>query len=219
MKTIALALLLVPSIAAAREYSVAGGAAVHVVRASSFDALSTSDAMTFGELAFGVEEDLELFGVIDHVGLDLRWSTGSTSAESFSLLRADLGVHDFQLGLSARHDLYSWLGVYVRGALGVARAELRLEDRVGGETWASDSDWAHTTQLGVGSELAATPVGLSGLSVGLRFEAGVSTTGDFAFSARRSPAGEGVPLDTRAAGLGDLDLDGLTYRFVAFGRF
>ena len=205
--------------AAAREWELEGGAAMHWLSSSGVDAAASADLLTLGELGAAVEV-LRGLPVVDRLFAELRWQSGSTSATDFGAFDARLDLASVELGVRAVHQLWPRVRVYVHADLGRTRGELAITGS--GSSRLGSVDWTTSASAGAGAELTVFQQAASDphpdFALGVRLELGYAATGQMAFSARPSSTSD-VPLAARAAPLGDLDADGVVLRFGVFGRF
>jgi hypothetical protein len=221
--TAILATTLGAGVAEAREWEASGGYAIHVLASPGLDAAATSDVISFGELSAGVEvlRDLPL---VDRLVVEARWQEGSTSASDFDLYDASMTFDELELGVRAVRLLVPHVRGFVHGDLGGVHGALAIHGLGASGGGLSDSDWALSGYVGAGLDLAAYQQQAEDphpdFAFGLRLELGYQVTGALSFAGHAdTPDAVGAPLDTRAAGLGDLDAGGAVVQIAAFGRW
>lgn len=224
MRKLVIALcLLAPATAAAREYEISIGSAVHVARSSSLDAVSEDDAMPFAD--FGAAVRVADAPFLDGLYAEARWQIGGSYATDFGNVDTDLTLQVMQVGVKGMRKVYPRLRAFARADVGLVNGELTMESwGSGGESRIFDEDWAACAYAGAGIDLTALQAGEDArnpdLAFGFRLELGWLAAGSLSYAAKPDyPDDDLARVDTAAAPLGSIDASGYTVRFSFVGRF
>lgn len=207
-------------VARAERVDLSIGTGANWTNRQSVDALTDDNSHSVFTLraAAVLPELILLPGFVTEV--ELGWDASKAEGLSYQQISGELDTDILTVAGRLRRQLWKRIGAYGRVGMGIAWAELALQDIGGASSTAiRDTDRAFTSMAGAGAELD-----LSGnpevLSLLLRFEIGYAAQASFDF--RSTPArtsGDELTLDARAVSLGSINTSGPQLRFVLGGRF
>jgi len=226
MKSLALLLLLVPSIASADD--VDGGSA----RSSTWSFDIGSHIRWFGDTSAAIVTTDAMPGVrmtvgrsltsttVKHreldVGLFGRYVYGSVSGTMFGNLDTALSQHLLGGGVRTDAPIFRWFSVVGQAELGMARTALRVDlDEM---TPADDAHWSPYLAASLGGELRFSEGKRLDVSLGLDVGYLVTVPTELHALPGDRPDEE-LSIATTFAGVGKLDTRGMTYSMSLRGRF
>jgi len=223
MRQLVFLLMLLPSVAAAREYEVTLGMTMQLHHDASMDAVSTTDMreMPTYTVATNLPDVLPLVHAYGEAG----FAFGGVAASALGLYETSFDFEEAWLGARVVRQLHRQVGAYGRVGVGFVHGELAIESTgVTGASTLRDGDYAPTTRLAVGVEglLVRAKKGWKDpdFALGLQVELSYVQAGELSFAAQPDyPDDDLARVDTIAAPLGTLDASGPAWRFAVVGRF
>jgi len=200
---IAIALVLLTTLAHAGDNEVSVGFSDRALRTSSANAV-TRDSLAGGTLGYARGID-----VAPLPGLSLRaegnFAWGEADGVMFQALGTELRTLAFTVGARAVYELVPHIVASARLDVGAARAALAIRDDAGHS--ARDNGWGALTQAALGLDLYA--LYRPRLTLGFRFELGYIATTSIGMTATPdSSSDDTLQLQMTAASLGGLNLSG-----------
>ncbi len=225
---LAVAILILPSTVAARDWTITVGTTAQIAADREFDPLAKEDDIVLAHLEVG----MELEELLPGLNVELAYEPGGKYDALFEgsspWLNAELNIHRIVLGASFRMELSTWFSAVGRLAGTLDFAHLSLHDANNEYL----SDWANA-KLGVLGTLGVefvVPRNLwrrwfekaegaenDGFTMGLRLEAGWSVRQAYEYSEMMAPAPDDEEqaknqIEREAVDLGAVSLDGFMFR-------